>query len=121
MPRPHEMTEDGIDDAIERWHQSKGDNRELWEFLGWSEDDYANHVEQGRALVAIDYTNYRGERSTRRVRPRRLYYGQTMHHPELQYLMDAWDFDKDAERTFAMKDIHSWTVPAGPVGDRGGR
>lgn len=59
--------------------------------------------------VTIDYTNYRGERSLRRVLPLDILFGSTEFHPEPQWLLTAIDEDKKAERVFAMKDIHSWT------------
>jgi predicted DNA-binding transcriptional regulator YafY len=58
--------------------------------------------------VLIDYVNYRGERSERLVEPAQIYFGSNEWHPEPQWLMDAWDHQKQAYRTFAMKDIHSW-------------
>lgn len=60
------------------------------------------------APVVIDYTNWRGERSTRTIIPQELIYSSNNYHPEPQYLLVAWDVEKDAERTFAFNDIHSW-------------
>lgn len=68
--------------------------------------------------IVIDYTNHRGERRERTVRPDRylgmaaLFFGATEHHPGEQWVLHAWDYEKQAWRTFAMKDIHSWR-PAG--------
>lgn len=58
--------------------------------------------------VWIDYTNYRGERGVREVVPLGIRFGATEHHPEPQWLMDAYDVQKEAERTFAMNDVHAW-------------
>lgn len=58
--------------------------------------------------VEIDYTNYRGERAVRLIRPHRLWFGATEHHPAAQYLLDAYDLGKHAMRTFALADIHHW-------------
>jgi predicted DNA-binding transcriptional regulator YafY len=58
--------------------------------------------------VAIDYTNWRGERSVRRIRPVEIFWGQNDWHPEPQWLMAATDLEKGEPRTFAMRDIHSW-------------
>ena len=66
--------------------------------------DYSGHV-------IIDYTNYRGERSTRRIRPNELVFGQNAYHTTPQWLLVAVDIKKNAIRTFAMKDIHSWKIP----------
>jgi predicted DNA-binding transcriptional regulator YafY len=57
--------------------------------------------------IVIDYTNWKGERRERRVRPIELWYGSTEHHPEAQWFMQALDIEKDDYRDFALKDIHS--------------
>lgn len=59
------------------------------------------------AVVALDYTNWKGERSQRRVVPIRIYFGSTEYHTEEQFLLEALDIDKGTNRTFAMKDIHN--------------
>lgn len=58
--------------------------------------------------VEIDYTNWKNERSVRRIVPINVYFGSNQYHPEQQWLLEATDLDKNAPRTFAMKDIHSW-------------
>jgi predicted DNA-binding transcriptional regulator YafY len=58
--------------------------------------------------VQILYTNYRGETSVRKIQPKRLWFGTTEWHPEPQWLLDALDLDKNADRAFAMKDIRAW-------------
>lgn len=59
-------------------------------------------------IVEITYTNYRGEKGNRRISPKNIYYGSTQHHSEPQWLLSAYDMDKQAFRDFAMKDISSW-------------
>jgi hypothetical protein len=59
-------------------------------------------------VVVIDYTNHKGQRALRKIVPRRIYYGESPWHPGGQYLLNALDVDKRAERTFAMASIHSW-------------
>ena len=69
--------------------------------------------------VVIDYTNYRGERSKREIIPvfQSLRFSKNEWHTDVQWLMDAFDVEKNAWRTFAMKDIHSWEpLPAPPSG-----
>jgi len=61
-------------------------------------------------MVRIDYVNYRGERSVRRVVPRPLYFGEVEWHPGTQLILDAWDVDKAAIRSFAVVDICRWGV-----------
>jgi 8-oxo-dGTP diphosphatase len=58
--------------------------------------------------VEIDYVNWKGEQSTRVIRPREFYFGPNKWHPGNQWLLDATDIAKDDIRTFAMKDIHGW-------------
>ena len=59
-------------------------------------------------LVNIVYTNYRGETAVRQVIPNKIWFGATDWHPEKQWLLDAYDVAKKADRSFAMKDIKSW-------------
>ncbi len=61
-------------------------------------------------VVVIDYTNWRGERSERRIIPNMesLWFGFNDWHREAQWLLDAYDVEKGELRTFAMRDIHSW-------------
>lgn len=62
--------------------------------------------------AVIDYTNHRGERKHRVIIPSaKPFYGSTAWHPEEQWLLEAWDFEKAALRTFALKDVHSWQTP----------
>jgi predicted DNA-binding transcriptional regulator YafY len=65
--------------------------------------------------VEIDYTNYKGERSRRLIRPKRLWFGCNAWHKEPQWLLDAFDFTKDEWRTFAMNNIHEWKIPNNEV------
>lgn len=58
--------------------------------------------------VRILYTNYRGETAIRRIRPLQLRFAATEWHPEPQWLLDAFDYDRDAERSFAMIDVRAW-------------
>lgn len=58
--------------------------------------------------VIIDYTNWRGERGLRTIHPVEMFFGINEFHPGEQWLLKAIDMDKNAERVFAMKDIHSW-------------
>lgn len=61
--------------------------------------------------VVIDYTNWEGKRSYRRIKPTGMTYGTTDWHPEPQHLLHARDLDKHADRQFALKDIHNWNGP----------
>jgi len=61
--------------------------------------------------IWINYTNYRGETSDRLIVTRELFFGSNEWHPDPQWLLRAFDVEKQAERTFAMKDVHRWDVP----------
>jgi hypothetical protein len=58
--------------------------------------------------VMIDYTNWRGERAMRRIRPLSVAFENNEYHPETQWLLEAVDLETMSERTFAMANIHSW-------------
>jgi hypothetical protein len=65
--------------------------------------------------VWIFYKNWRGQNAWRYVRPARIWFGRTQHHPEDQWFMDATDLKKNTPRSFALKDIGRWQreAPAG--------
>jgi hypothetical protein len=64
-------------------------------------------------IVEIDYTNWKGVRSTRRIQPLgTVKFEKSDYHPEKQWVIEALDLDKNETRSFAMKDIHSWTPVA---------
>lgn len=54
------------------------------------------------------YRNCKGEVSERTVVPGSVRFGSTEYHPATQWLMDTWDCDRKAVRTFAMRDILRW-------------
>lgn len=58
--------------------------------------------------VKILYTNYRGETSIRNIVPKELKFMSSEWHPEEQWCLITHDVEKNAERTFACKDIKSW-------------
>ncbi len=66
-------------------------------------------MEQSKT-VTIVYTNYKGVTGTRRIVPIEIIFGHNEWHTEDQWLMRALDLEKNAERTFALKDIKSWEV-----------
>lgn len=59
-------------------------------------------------FVDIDYTNWRGERRVRCVRPLSIEWGSNEWHPEPQWLLFAHDEETNTTRTFAMQNIHSF-------------
>lgn len=78
----------------------------------------ARKVDQERAgegePVVIGYINYRGKASCRRILPRTIRFAASEWHPEPQWLLDAYDLDKQAERSFALNNVMAWNVPAVP-------
>ena len=55
--------------------------------------------------IKVKYKNWKSEISIRTIIPVSIYYGYTDFHKENQWLMDVFDVDKDALRTYAMMDI----------------
>lgn len=55
--------------------------------------------------LGIYYTNYRGETSWRNIIPLNTYWGVNEYHPTPQWLLFAFDRDKQDYRVFAMKDF----------------
>lgn len=64
--------------------------------------------------VRILYTNYRGETSWRRINPQQCHYGSNDWHPQAQWLLHAWDVEKQKYLTFALLGIHQWKFPPVP-------
>jgi predicted DNA-binding transcriptional regulator YafY len=59
-------------------------------------------------VVVIDYTNWKGERRNRRIRPNGITFMATEYHPIAQWLIMAEDIDTRQHRMFALNDVHSW-------------
>lgn len=60
--------------------------------------------------IQVRYTNYRGQTEIRTIIPLRFCFGSTEYHPEEQWLLEVWDVQKNALRTYALKDIHQWLL-----------
>lgn len=52
--------------------------------------------------ISLRYTNWRGDTAQRVIVPKRVWFGKTEHHPDPQWLLDCWDVDRNAERTYAL-------------------
>ncbi len=63
--------------------------------------------------VWIDYTNHRGDRRWRKIRPCWLNFKMTKYHPTKQWILRAEDKQKGF-RDFAMQDIHGWSTEDPP-------
>lgn len=69
--------------------------------------DKAVRPSTDNGFLSFWYKNYRGEVSERTVIPMRVYHGATDWHPTPQWLLEAWDMEKDAVRAFAMEDMQA--------------
>lgn len=65
-------------------------------------------VEDKARCVHIDYTNWRGERRVRLIKPIEIEYTWTQYHPVKQWLLRAKDMEDGKVKEFAFADIHSW-------------
>ena len=65
--------------------------------------------------VTLTYTNWRGETAERTITPKRIWFGSTDWHPEPQWLLTAFDAEKQADRDFALKDFGQAPPPAAPT------
>jgi hypothetical protein len=55
--------------------------------------------------INIEYKNHRGETAIRHIEPRIFRYGMTSWHPESQWFLYAWDFDKWGFRYFSVNNF----------------
>ena len=65
-------------------------------------------MSEDQKRIQIHYKNYKGEIAWRNILPGQIRFASTEHHIEEQWLMDAQDIDKGAQRSFALKDILEW-------------
>lgn len=56
--------------------------------------------------ITASYTNWRGETEDRSITPMEIRFDATEWHPEPQWLLKAWDDDRQAWRDFALKDFN---------------
>jgi hypothetical protein len=61
--------------------------------------------QNARVTVQFTYTNWKGVTSRRKAIFWELQFGKTDYHPEEQLLVCGFDVDKQARRTYAVKDI----------------
>ena len=62
-----------------------------------------------KQMIRILYRNYKGEVSYRTIIPKSIDFIATKWHPEEQWILTAFDIDKNADRGFAIADIKEWT------------
>lgn len=59
-------------------------------------------------IVRILYTNWKGETAYRKIIPKSIEFKATEWHKEAQWILNAFDVNKQADRGFAIKDIKEW-------------
>jgi hypothetical protein len=62
--------------------------------------------------VLIDYTNWKGDRRMRRIRPIGIAYCANRWHPKAQWMIEALDLEDPAPKQvkfFPLASIHSWS------------
>lgn len=76
-------------------------------------------------IVEIDYTNWKGNRRWRKVRPLNIVFGASQYHPGHQWFLQAQDLEEEDGsqpiKFFPMNSIHGWKgqVHALSFGDSG--
>lgn len=68
-------------------------------------EDVDNWIVFG-SVNTFRYTNHAGDTALRVVIPHALRYGQSPHHKEDQWLLEVYDVEKQALRTYALNSIH---------------
>lgn len=58
-------------------------------------------------LITFEYKNHRGEEATRTARVIKVCWGETPYHSGEQWIFTGYDFDRQANRDFAMKDMRN--------------
>ena len=61
-----------------------------------------------KQAIRIDYTNHRGERRIRKVRPIQVWFGDSPYHKGEQWFFEAWDCARNRRRDFLLVDIHAF-------------
>lgn len=68
--------------------------------------------EDGPKIVLIDYTNHAGVRKVREILPFEFHFMSNEWHPQQQWLLEAFDYERDDVRYFAVSGIHRWGKPS---------
>lgn len=67
------------------------------------------YIDMDTTAVEIDYTNWREERRMRRIIPHRLMFTSDKWHGNIpQWMIIAFDIEKQEMRNFALSGIHGW-------------
>ncbi len=60
--------------------------------------------------VKILYTNWKGETAYRNIIPKSIEFKSTQWYKQEQWILNAYDMDKQADRGFAINDIKEWKI-----------
>lgn len=58
--------------------------------------------------VRVRYCNHANQTRFRIVRVIDMWFGSTQWHPRPQWLLKVWDYEKQAERDYAMSGVTEW-------------
>ena len=61
-----------------------------------------------KRALRVSYLNWRGKRAIRTIVLRKIEFKRTEYYPEEQWIMTVYDYDRKAEREYAMKNISGW-------------
>lgn len=67
-------------------------------------EKYPVNIKKGNT-IRFNYANWRGVCGVRNAVIDEIYYGSNKYHPNPQFLMKAYDLDKNVDRVFAMADM----------------
>lgn len=65
---------------------------------------------QPNRIITFLYTNHRGEETKRRLLVKELQCGYNDYYPTTQFLLNGYDLDKKAYRSFALSNIVASSV-----------
>lgn len=93
------------DEIKEKW-AAKPAAAAAYSESGDIDDDRLNAKAMDRAnrSIRFAYVNHAGFFGIRHAVPQGITWRATEHHPEAQWIMRAWDLDKDGWRDFALRD-----------------
>lgn len=74
-----------------------------WQAIVNKENKFPENWE--KTAVKILYTNWKGETLYRNIIPKNIEFKSTERHKDEQWILNAFDIDKSADRGFAVKDI----------------
>jgi len=62
-------------------------------------------MKQPSNFLKFKYKNWEGKIAIRKVKPLKIWFGETEFHKGKQWFLKALDLDKNAERDFSLRDV----------------